>query len=386
MGWKDGLRKGSYKGVEFEATEHTLKTGQRGQNNEYPQRNKNYFEGLGRKTRRFSFEAFVIGDDYFKKRDALLEAVESDGPGTLVHPYLGNYEAVCLDCDLRESITDGRMATFRLSFIEKGQRLNPSKSVDTQAKVRDASDILNQTTVTSFTDNYSVKGLPGFVSETAAQAVKEWSDVISQNALPFENITSQLSFLAGNASIVSRDPSLLANSIVDITSDAGVEGIPIAGFGDYTFDTSGIPDTTTTRQRQAQNMGVFSALVRRASIAAEAVQVSKATFTSVDDALLQVSGLSDKIETEIHLPEAQSDSAIYRALTNLRAAALEDANSRSGGLPRVKKISYPMVTSSLVAAYELYEDSDRHKEITEWNNINHPSFMPPNTTLEVLSK
>ena len=386
MSWKDRLREGSYKGVKFETTEHVLKTGRRGQNNDYPQRNQNYFEELGKKTRKYTIDAFVLGDDYFERRDALLEAVESDDPGTLVHPYLGNYEVVCEECELRETITEGRMATFRLSFTEKGQKLNPSKSVDTQAKVRDASDVLKQATIISFSDNYSVTGLPGFVPKTTAQAVEEWVDTISQNALPFESITSQLSYLKSNASTIVRNPSLLASSIVDITSDAGVEGVPVAQFGEYTFDTSGIPDTTTTRQRQTQNMGLFSALVRRSSIAAEAVQVSKAKFTSVDDALLQVSGLADKIETEINFPEAQSDSAIYRSLINLRASALEDANSRSGGLPRVKKISYPAVTSSLVAAYELYEDASRHKEITAWNNINHPSFMPPNTSLEVLSK
>src|SRR3546814_21041436 len=81
------------------------------------QRDDAYVEDLGKRPRQFEIDCLVIGDDYMSERDKLLDAVETAGPGTLVHPYLGSIEAECVDCRWRETTEEGGMARFRFTFV-----------------------------------------------------------------------------------------------------------------------------------------------------------------------------------------------------------------------------------------------------------------------------
>ena len=77
-------------------------------------------------TKRWSIEAFVVGDDYATVRDRLIDACDMPGAGELVHPYLGSLQVACTACSLTERTSEGRMARFSLSFVEAGANQYPS--------------------------------------------------------------------------------------------------------------------------------------------------------------------------------------------------------------------------------------------------------------------
>ena len=83
--WLEKFRQGSFKGIEFKTDSHNFVGGRRIQEHEFPQKEQNRTEDLGRKLRRFTLELLVIGDRYFANRDALVEALESEGPGEPIH-------------------------------------------------------------------------------------------------------------------------------------------------------------------------------------------------------------------------------------------------------------------------------------------------------------
>lgn len=93
--WKDNLRPASFRGVPFQVDDEGT-FGRRVQVHEYPNRDKPYTEDLGRAARRFTINAYLVGDDFFEVRDRLIVAIDTPGPGTLVHPYYGEI-AVCID-------------------------------------------------------------------------------------------------------------------------------------------------------------------------------------------------------------------------------------------------------------------------------------------------
>ena len=62
LSWRERLQPASFHGVPFEVRGHDLSTGRRGLLYQYPQRDRLYFEDLGRKAREIVVEAFVIGD------------------------------------------------------------------------------------------------------------------------------------------------------------------------------------------------------------------------------------------------------------------------------------------------------------------------------------
>ena len=66
---------------------------------QYPYRDLPFAEDLGREVRRFSVHAFVLTQPEY---DALVEALESEGPGTLIHPWYGS---VFVQHDGQQSVT-----------------------------------------------------------------------------------------------------------------------------------------------------------------------------------------------------------------------------------------------------------------------------------------
>ena len=141
MGWRDNLVQASFRGVEFsvDETESPI-AGRRVAVHEYPGRDEPYVEDMGRVTKRWTVEAFILGDDYDVTRDELIEACDMEGPGELVHPYLGSLQVFCTLGSLTERTREGRMARFSLSFVEAGENQYPAASADTSDRVRTRAD------------------------------------------------------------------------------------------------------------------------------------------------------------------------------------------------------------------------------------------------------
>ena len=117
------LRPASFRGVPFVVDVAAGEGGRRIVTHEFPLRDQPYTEDLGRAAQRHRIRAFVIGDDYQDKRDALLAACQDKNTaGTLVHPFLG--ERQCRSGLLRwsESKDRGGYAAFDIDFVEDGKQ------------------------------------------------------------------------------------------------------------------------------------------------------------------------------------------------------------------------------------------------------------------------
>lgn len=150
MAWRANLVDASFRGVGFQVNETEAPiAGRRLAVHEYPGRDEPFVEDLGRRTKKWSIEAFVIGDNYATVRDRLIDACDMPGAGELVHPYLGSLQVACEGCDLMERTREGRMARFSLSFVEAGANQYPTSRVNTQDNVTSsandaAAEILQQ--------------------------------------------------------------------------------------------------------------------------------------------------------------------------------------------------------------------------------------------------
>lgn len=123
----------SFGGIPFAVLGNQISTGRRTAVHEYPFRDIPYTEDLGRRARRISFSAFVIGADVAAQTAALLVRCEVKGPQLLVHPTLGMSMWICETCETTESWDKGRYVEFRLSFVEAGFNTYPTNAADTQA-------------------------------------------------------------------------------------------------------------------------------------------------------------------------------------------------------------------------------------------------------------
>jgi len=116
--WRDRRQEASFRGVPFWVDTDSVPVGRRTQVHEYPQRDQPFVEDLGRTTRRYQFFGFVVGDDCLAQRDRLLAALDTPGPGELVHPWFGRMTVTAGECDVSHSRNELGMVRFGLLFVD----------------------------------------------------------------------------------------------------------------------------------------------------------------------------------------------------------------------------------------------------------------------------
>lgn len=158
--WKERMRPASYRSAQFHIEAGGRASGRRTVLHEYPKKDIGYAEDMGRRARRWTVQAYVIGGvpgafdyDYLQARDALISACEQEGPGLLVHPTLGEMMCNCDTYSCHESRTRGNMAEFEITFVESGTAPNSSPGSGTQPIVNGQADATGQAAATSLDDN-----------------------------------------------------------------------------------------------------------------------------------------------------------------------------------------------------------------------------------------
>jgi len=157
MPWRRGLRNASFRGVRFHVRDRDLEGGRRIANHEYPKRNSNFPEDMGKATREFSVDAYIIGADYMARRDRLIAACEREGAGSYVDHWGVSQRVKCERFRLTETSHDGRMCVFRLDFIEDGgaAAAAPVGIVATAVQLAGSASSLISVAVSNFTSNFS---------------------------------------------------------------------------------------------------------------------------------------------------------------------------------------------------------------------------------------
>jgi prophage DNA circulation protein len=388
--WRDGLRPGSFRGVPFVTESHDHALGRRLATHEYPMREVPYTEDLGRKAREFTLELFVIGDDYMAQRDRLREALEKSGPGELVHPYLGTQTVCVREGHLRETMREGRMARFSVTFVEAGLEIAPDTKKDTAWGVGKASDALTKAGKEDFAEKFRISGPARLLSGAKAGIDKVLGGIKDTVGAPLGELKSSQDILASLFGMPSGLAGWLTDELSILGSLAPVEGASLAsGLASQTLPTASAtlstPQTataTTAVQAQSQvNLAAVDNLVQQTAVAEAARASAQATYTSADEALAVRETLCEAMDTVA----ARSSDRVYVCIADLRAAVVLDLGTRAAQLPRLSSYPLPATTPAVVVAHMVHGDATREAEIVARNRVRHPGAVPGGTTLEVLS-
>ena len=172
--WFQQLQPGSWRGVGFVLDAGDTAAGRRVAIHEYPYRDEAWAEDLGKLPRRFSIQAFMVGDDCYQQRDDMLRAAEQPGAGTLVHPTLGSIQCVLLEFACADRRERGRVVELQFTFIVAGDVLYPGASVATTQAVTSAAAKL---TTASASDLGSTLQRIGGAVKSAYQTVSHYGAI-----------------------------------------------------------------------------------------------------------------------------------------------------------------------------------------------------------------
>lgn len=495
MSWRDNLYPASFRTASFKVFSASTSGGRRNVVHQYPFRDDPYVEDLGLDTDKFSIQGYVIqtpdnNQDYFAERDLLIKELKKAGPGTLIHPFLGEKTVSLLgNFELNESFREGGMARFSMTFVlaERTEISYPAEVPDYTNAVDQAVENSHDFAKDGFTDVWNkIVDYVGDISDNSANSalvslaslnkmlrkvtvavqgafpaqISKALTILSEAYSDVNNLTTlaDACSLAGGIigmgngilSLINEYGDLIANQLLGSCSGA-VRGTisgpmsgaqseaPKSGFAGSTMSDPAIVaedygktvtrsilevsrygeapccsnpssyggtlaevSVTTlekAREKANQEMMVNIARMMAITIAARcAIRIDYTSHNSVIEIMNEIVAAIDAQLIKLGNDAADSDLAVfdisisdpygYQALQSLLPIFVKSMQGVGANLAEITDYQVPAdVTSSLVLAYNKYNDLDRELEIITRNRplIKHPGFLPGGQVLEILS-
>lgn len=417
----ENLRPASFRGVAFEVESHSESGGRRVELHEYPLRDTPYAEDLGKKAGKWQIEAFLVNgkSGYAERRDKLREALNASGPGTLIHPYLGELSVSVDGYSLKETTREGGYCTFSISFVEAGQPVEPDVEKDTAANVLDKAEVAKEAATAGFLDEYmplleDLEGLAGKVpallseataflgtplsilsrAQSAASSVLALPDRLASRILGYLGTIRQLGGIATSGLKMNALTALLGKKSAGtasswlVTSNGVIAGIvgetswPQAGGGSIgggtpSPETPGVVASTVADRAETPLIDLIAA----GAVIEAAIESADADYGTADDALASRDAVIDAID---EVQRANCSDAVFTALSELAVAVNEDLTTRGAELPKLGSATLFMSMPALAASYRLYGDVGQADAIVARNRIRHPGRVPGGVPLEVI--
>jgi len=131
--WRGRWMPAMFRNARFHVDTGIRESGRRLVPHEFPKRDVPYAEDMGRRAREFTVRGYIIvyprnesGNElrqrnYIPARDALIKALEEEGPAELQLPLLGVLKVACARYRITEDNKAGGFCVFDMSFVEFGQ-------------------------------------------------------------------------------------------------------------------------------------------------------------------------------------------------------------------------------------------------------------------------
>lgn len=387
--WKDKYRTGSFRGVSFRTTSHQKNGGRRKQDREYAARNVGNSEDLGKKLPAHVLNIYVVGDDYFSQRDALIRALDEEGPGVLVHPYLGTFNAQVGSYTLTETVEEGRVARFSVEFSDAGEIRFPDQVTDDiQGTINNANDAIDDTK-SFFEDVFSTANQPSQVLNSASASVKKVTGFLNNTVKkvrePIANLTFAIRNLEANVDDLIKRPGELAdilsdtfNTLLDELSNNPEDASRVLGnFSNLPGEFEPVIGDTPSRNTERANQDAIVNLAQQLALSNNAKAIVDIDFLSTRDALQKRDEVIDEIDNQLD----NTDDELFQAFKNVQAS-LTQLLPRTGTSELIT-ITPVKTVPALVLAYDNFQDLDKENEIIEENSIEHPGFVPGGEPINV---
>ena len=385
------LRPASFREVPFSVTESTFTVGRRIHVFEYPQRDKPFVEDLGKSAREITVTAVFAGADYISGMQKLLDAMEQEGSGVLIHPMLGSMKVTPKESTkVTYSTKDCGYSFATLTFVESGDYVYPTSAVDTAAKVAAAASGLNAAALQAFIKRLDLTGAQDFVISTIGGRLSEYFQIdVYKTISSLFDVSDEMSTLAARAiSYVNRTPRSFGQAVLNAF-----------GFSRASYSVNNWRRVTRLLSRLVKSDGMNNSY----AVARKSAESSRATAASLQvQALARSAVLAEAISASANVGGSEGgisyedmisirdevlgaidaemlkceDDDVYLALEESRASVYDDMTSRAQDEARLITVTPPEVMSALVVAYDFYEDASRDQEIIDRNGVRHGGFVP----------
>lgn len=412
------LQPASFRGVPFEVEASGITVGRRTVVHEYPQRDRPYVEDLGRATRNITLQCFVVGSDYLEQAQALMHELEEPGPGTLIHPWLGEMEVTITSVSELQFDQGLGVASVTITATEAGDLEFPAVAADEDTEALEAADAVEKSAVDKFCEDFDLSTINDWVDSALEGSLLDALNFVSAGDLgKLFDYAEGVANLADKAmALLSTDPKIFSTRLAGAlglsrwaTTVSAWRGVAkslknlckhdkLKARTKAYAERKGEPMSDVTRQVM-KSQAAIETLVRQLLIA-QMVGVSTLVATSKDvsspdgeeDMRTTTRSYDEIVELRDELCQVLDDELLmeendemYQVLDEARTAIFDVLTHKADALQHVVIVKPDDVFPAVVLAYDYHDDADRDLEIARRNSVEHEGFCPA-SELRVLSE
>ena len=412
------LQPASFRGVPFEVEASGITVGRRTVVHEYPQRDRPYVEDMGRATRNITLQCFVVGSDYLEQAQALMHELEEPGPGTLIHPGLGEMEVTITSVSELQFDQGLGVASVTITATEAGDLEFPAVTADEDTEALEAADAVEKSAVEKFCEDFDLSTINEWVDSALEGSLLDALNFVSAGDLgKLFDYAEGVANLADKAmALLSTDPKIFATRLAGAlglsrwaTTVSAWRGVAkslknlcrhdkLKARTKAYAERKGEPMSDVTRQVM-KSQAAIETLVRQLLIA-QMVGVSTLVATSKDvsspdgeeDTRTTTRSYDEIVELRDELCQVLDDELLmeendemYQVLDEARTAIFDVLTHKADALQHVVIVKPDDVFPAVVLAYDYHDDAGRDLEIARRNSVEHEGFCPA-SELRVLSE
>lgn len=371
---------GSFKGVPIEILQSKESYGRRGAVGEFPFSETTAYADLGRKADRISISGRFAENSHVRDAAVFIAACKSPGAGILVHPTRGVLTVALETLDIDDDFDEAQGVTyFEATFVEANEWASGLNFLSNLFGI-DLGPVVAAVSA-SFVNRFRPDDVRWYqapaVTATAAEA-------IDQIATTYQRATSATSDkrvwqvlndfrTVQNDPFTVRDPETLflamqnGMQLVDEASSGERKIMLFRQLANWGAKGSGLSGEAADAQES-----VYTA-VRVLAVGHIVRGILETRPTTVAAALQQLDMVSSIIEQEIQIANTNcADPQLFMALRTFLIETQRTLYQRAYGLPALINYRFAGPTHSLVAAYEIYADATRSRDLETRN----PQYFP----------
>ena len=374
----------SYNGVFFECIIAGSEHGRRGVTGEFPFGEQTAYQDLGIKARKFSITGRFKGPDCIAQTSALIAAVETPGPGELIHPTRGALNVAAVTIKVKDDLLQGAGETnFDIDFIDAGQ--GGLVGLGLLSFIPAIAGIIDSVS-SSLQNNYVPEQLP-FYNQAPVQQTVQAALVTLANAFyqaipqdsppPVYQAYSQILSSASNPDTWATEPAIEGTIKFNFAAIDAYAASPTVQYQTMKNIANTFAQTATTSGLGGDcEEALFSSL----RILCAAYMLRSATqivVKTLQEALDNLDAISTIITEELANAVATGNDELYIALISFQAMALKAMTQYAYMLPPVLSYNFKGGVPSLVAAHEIYGDCHQFQQLEDRNPLNFPYALGP---------
>lgn len=408
----------AWRGVAFDMLDSRHSAGRRWVQFLFPGRADTLQEDLGAIDGPIEVNALIIGDDWLRRQRRLEAACKQAGPGTLLHPWLGELRCTLVaPAEFQFDHQKQRVCTVTLRFQVWQEQPGAAPSslgglLDALDGAIDAAQLSLAGVLAPLGD---ALGLLGLAQSVLARAAGVWDGLLGISpsgtgtdstgalaaaaAAPLDALSGGVALLGGPmlgqgglapqlAGLLAAVPAALARA-ADSAADPAIGPGPLAPApapaADPRAAASLLLDALAQLQPQAGDLPVARAMLQAARVQAAAEAARAASGTSWDSRDEAV-GWRGRVDAALAGVQAELAGAAagpaWRALRDVRTAWARDLNEAIGRLPPVQHaITYAPLSAWQIALAAAGDTPAAIRpamlDFVRRNRIRHPGLVPP---------